>query len=151
MSLNSQKKVRVLYHVHHLQMLLEAAGDGAGLRGHLRVQEIVAALQRALQKAAAIVAGAAGHVISGYVRRGAARRAQPDAEAALQVEQDLGHEIAGVSQGPFPLGLRLLHEGVVGLLEQVLKEDQVLQVSHMQTPTDARRFALRDGTGIPFL
>ena len=145
------EEIRVLDNVHHLQVLLEAAGDGAGLRRHLRVEEVVAALERALEQAAAIVAGAAGHVVCGYVRRGAARRAQPDAEAALEVEQYLRHKIAGVSQGPFPLGLRLLHEGVVGLLEQVLKEDQVLQVSHMQTPTDARRFALRDGTGIPFL
>ena len=61
-----------------LQMLLEAAGGGAGLGGHLGVQEVEAALQGALQKAAGIVADAGGHVVGCDIRGSTAGRSQPD-------------------------------------------------------------------------
>ena len=47
-----------------LNVLLEAAGDGAGLGRHLCVEEIEAAFECALEKAAAIVTYAGGHVVS---------------------------------------------------------------------------------------
>ena len=115
-------------------MLLEAAGDGTCLRGHLSVQEVVAALKRALQQAAAIVAGAAGHIVGGDIRRGAARRAEPHPKTSGQIKQDLRHKITGIAQGALSLTLSLLHEVVVRLLQQVLKENQVLQVSHSNPP-----------------
>ena len=46
-----------------LEMLLETAGDGAGLGCHLCVEEVEAAFERALEKAAAVVTYASGHVV----------------------------------------------------------------------------------------
>ena len=70
----------ILYGVQALllQMLLEAAGSGAGLGGHLGVQEVEAALQGALQKAAGIVADAGGHVVGRDIRGSTAGCSQPD-------------------------------------------------------------------------
>ena len=121
--------------LHPLQMLLEPAGDGARLGGQLGVQEVEAALQRPLQQAAAIVAGAGRHVIGGHVRRGAAGRTQTHAEAAGQIQQHLRHEVAGVSQRQLPLVLRLLHQVVIGLLQQVLEINQMLQIPHYVPPS----------------
>ncbi len=120
------EEVRVLDDVHPLQMLLETAGDGAGLGGELGVEEIEAALERALHEAASVMAGAAGHVVCSHLGRGAARGAQANGEAPGQVEQDLRHKVTGVSKGALAFVLCLLDEVVVGLLQQVFKEDQVL-------------------------
>ena len=51
-----------------LEMLLEAAGDGTGLRCHLSVQEVVAPLQGPLKKAAPVVADTGGHVVGCDIR-----------------------------------------------------------------------------------
>ena len=125
----------VLDHVlHPLQVLLEPAGDGTRLGSQLGVQEIEAALQRPLQQAAAIVAGAGRHVIGGHVGRGTAGRPQPHAEAAGQIQQYLRHEVAGVPQRQLPLALGLLDEVVIGLLQQVLEINQMLQIPHCVPP-----------------
>ena len=113
-----------------LQMLLEAAGSGAGLGGHLGIQEVEAALQGALQKAAGIVAHARGHVVGCDIRGSTAGRSQPHREAARQVEKHFRHEIAGIADGVFSLRLGLLHQLIVGFLKQILKVDQVLEIFH---------------------
>ena len=61
-----------------LEMLLEAAGGRAGLGCHLGVEEVVAALERALHQGTGIVANAAGQIVGRDVGRGAARRSQSD-------------------------------------------------------------------------
>ena len=122
------EEVVVLDDVHPLQVLLEAAGDGAGLRGHLGVQEVEAALQSAFKQAASVVADTGGHVVGRNVRRCAARRSQSHREAAGQVEKHFRHEIAGVANGVFPLGLCLLDKRVVGFLKQILKVNQVFEI-----------------------
>ena len=109
-----------------LEMLLEAAGGGAGLGPHLGVEEIVAALERALHQGTGIVADAAGQIVGRDVGRGAARRSQSDREAAGQVEKDFRHEVAGIADGALPVGLALLDELIVRLLKQVLKIDEML-------------------------
>jgi hypothetical protein len=124
------EELGVLDDGHHLQVLLEAAGDGAGLGRHLGVEEVVAALERPLEKTPPVAAGAVGHVVRRDVRRRAARRAQTDGEAARQVEQHLRHEIAGIAEGEPPLLLCLPHELVVDLLQQVFKVDEMLQIFH---------------------
>ena len=93
------EEIRVLDDVHHLQVLLKAAGDGAGFGGHLGVEEVVATLERALKEAAPVVAGASRHVVCGYVGRAGARGAEPHAEAAADVQQHFRHKVAGVTQG----------------------------------------------------
>ena len=55
-------------------------------------------------------------------------------EAAGQVEKYFRHEIAGIADGVFPLGLRLLDKRVVGFLKQILKVDQVLEIFQKKPP-----------------
>ena len=50
------EEVRVLDDVHVTQVLLETAGDRAGLGRHLGIQEVEAALKGALHQAASVVA-----------------------------------------------------------------------------------------------
>ena len=52
-----------------LDVLLEAAGDGAGLGRHLGIEEVEAALECALEKAASVVTYASGHIVGRYVGR----------------------------------------------------------------------------------
>ena len=118
---------------HPLQMLLEPAGHGTCLGGQLGVQEVEAALQRPLQQAAAVVAGAGGHVVRRHIRRGAAGCAEPHREAARQIQQHLRHEVAGVAQRQLSIVTALLDKVVVRLLKQVLKVDQVFQVPHFSS------------------
>ena len=113
-----------------LQMLLEAAGGGAGLCGHLGIQEVVAALQGALHQAAGVVADAGRHVVGCNIRGSAAWCSQPDREAARQIEKHFRHEIAGVANGEFSIRLSLLHQFIVGFLKQILKVDQMLEIFH---------------------
>ena len=128
------EEVRILDDVHVAKMLLETAGDRAGLSAEISIQEVVAAFECALEEAAAVMAGTAGHVICSHVRRSAFRRSQTDCKAAGQVEQNFGHEVAGVTQRSLAVCLSLPDQLVVGLLEQVFKCDQVFQVSHVQAP-----------------
>ena len=113
-----------------LEMLLEAAGDGAGLGRHLCVEEVVSAFERTLKKAASVVANTCGHVVGRHIGRCAVGRSQTNGEAAGQVEKHFRHEVAGIADGTKSLSLCLLHQLVVGFLEQVLKVNQVLKVSH---------------------
>jgi hypothetical protein len=128
------EEVRILDDVHVVKVLLETAGDRAGLGAEISIQEVVAAFECALEEAAAVMAGTAGHVICSHVRRSAFRRSQTDCKAAGQVEQNFGHEVAGVTQRSLAVCLSLPDQLVVGLLEQVFKCDQVFQVSHVQAP-----------------
>ena len=68
------EEVRILDDVHVAEVLLETAGDRAGLGAELSVQEVVAAFECALEEAAAVMAGTAGHVVCSNVRRSAFRR-----------------------------------------------------------------------------
>ena len=128
------EEVRVLDDVHVTQVLLEAAGDGAGLSRHLGVKEVVAALERALEEAAAVVAYTTGQIVGRDVGRGAFRRSQTHGKTSGQIEQNFRHEIAGVTQRFQALLLCLTDQLVVGLLQKVFKCDQVFQVSHVQAP-----------------
>ena len=128
------EEVRILDDVHVAEVLLETAGDRAGLGAELSVQEVVAAFECALEEAAAVMAGTAGHVVCSNVRRSAFRRSQADSKASGQVEQDFRHEVASVAKCLLTVCLSLPDQLVVGLLEQVFKCDQVFQVSHVQAP-----------------
>ena len=87
----------ILDDIHTLEVLLKTAGHGAGLGSQLGIQEIEAALQGTLKKAAAVVTGAGRHIIGRHIRGCAAGGAQAHREAAGQVQQHLRHEIAGVA------------------------------------------------------
>ena len=113
-----------------LNVLLKTAGNGASLGCHLGIEEIESSLQCPLQKGTAIVADTAGHVIGRDIRGSAARRSQADGEAAGQVEKYFRHEIASVAERTFAIGFRLLDKVVVGFLKQILKENQMLEISH---------------------
>ena len=113
-----------------LQVLLEAAGGRAGLGAHLGVKEVVAALERALQQRAGVVADTAGEVVGRDVGGSAARRSQSDGEAAGQVEKYFRHEVAGVADCALAFGFRLFDKVVVGFLKQILKVDQMFEISH---------------------
>jgi hypothetical protein len=116
----------VLNEVRQLgKMLLKPASAGAGLRAELRVNEVVAALERTLEKTAGIVADAAGHIIGGHIRGGAARGAEANTETAGQIQKDLRHEIAGVAESILSLFLRLPDKSVIGLLQQIVEEEHI--------------------------
>ena len=85
------------------------------------VQELVAALQSPLQQGTGVLAGGVGHVVGGHLHGAGTGRAQPHREAALQVEQYLGHVIAGVTQGQTAVRLGLTHQLVVGVVQQLFK------------------------------
>ena len=76
------------------------------------------------------MADAAGQIIGCNVRRSAARRSQAYREAAGQVEKYFRHEITCIAYCALALGLSLLDQLVVGFLKQILKVDQVLEISH---------------------
>ena len=124
------------------EILLHAVHRGAALLPNQRGDEIVPALERALEDASGVGAGAVRHVIRGEVRIRAAGRAQADAEAALHVEQRLGNVGAVVGERDFPLGARLPDKGVVRLAQQLLKVGQMLQVSQGVLSSFFRFFAL---------
>ena len=109
-----------------LEVFLKTAGGGAGLGAHLRVKEVVAALERTLQQRAGVVADTTGQIIGRDVGGRAARRSQTDGEAAGQVEKHFRHEVAGVADGPLSVGLALFDERVVRLLKKILKIDEML-------------------------
>lgn len=69
----------ILDDIHTLEVLLKTAGHGAGLGSQLGIQEIEAALQGTLKKAAAVVTGAGRHIIGRHIRgcaAGARRRTE---------------------------------------------------------------------------
>ena len=113
-----------------LKVLLEAAGAGAGLGRHLRIEEVEAALESSLKKASCIVADTRGHIVGRNVGGSAARRTQTNCEAAGQVEKNFRHEIAGVTYSVLAVGLGLLDKLVIGFLKQILKVDQMLEIFH---------------------
>lgn len=124
-------------------MLLHALHGGAALGPEQRAQIVVAPLDGPLQDAADIGAVAAGHVVRGDVRRGAAGRPQTAGEAARQVQQHLRNVIAVIAQGDLPLVHRLLHQLVIGLLQQVLEKNQMLQILHRRLLPREENLSLR--------
>ena len=112
------------------QMLLEAAGGGAGLGCHLSVEEVVATFQSALHQASGKVTYAGGHVVGCDIRGSAAGCSQTDGEAAGQVEKYFRHEVTGVANCALAFGFCLLDKVVVGFLKQILKVDQMFEISH---------------------
>ena len=73
-------------------------------------------------------------VVGRDVRRGAAGRSQSHREAAGQVEKHFRHEVAGIADGAFSVGLALLDKRVVRFLKQILKEDEMLKIFQQITP-----------------
>ena len=139
---HAHEKLRVflLHKAENLEMLVTAVHHLARLGREQRVEIIITALDAALEDAAGVRADLARHVVRAHVDAAGVRRTQAAREAAGQVQQRLRHEIAGVAQGVFPLRLGLLYQLVVGLLQQILKIDQMLQVFHgLLPPLTVRR------------
>ena len=122
----------VLHWVQQGEMLLHPLHGGAALRPEQRVEIVEAALDGPLQNAAHIGTVPVGHVVRRDLRRAAVGRPQPGGKAALQVQQHLRDVVAVVSQRQLPLVGGLLYQCVVGLLQQILEKDHVLQVFHGQ-------------------
>ena len=139
---HAHEKLRVflLHKAEDLKMLVTAVHHLARLGREQRVEIVITALDAALENAAGVRADLARHVVRAHVDAAGVRRTQAAREAAGQVQQRLRHEIAGVAQGVFPLRLGLLYQLVVGLLQQILKIDQMLQVFHgLLPPLTVRR------------
>ena len=116
----------VLHEIKKLKMLERSVHLGAGLAAGQRRQEVVAALDAALDKCLRVAAQVICHVVGRYLQRARARRSHSDGKAVVEVEQNLRHVIAGVANRLFPLRHRLHDELIPGLVEQVLKVDKVL-------------------------
>ena len=123
------KEVGLVVHLQDLEMLHGAVHHGAGVHAGQRVQKLVAALHTALYQRTGILAGVVGHIIGGDVQRACPRCAQTHGKAVAEVEQRLGHMVAGIADGQPAIRLRLLHQLVVGVFQQILKVDQMLQIS----------------------
>lgn len=77
---------------------------------------------------------------------------QTDGKGPVEVQQRLRNILAGVGDADLPLGLRLLDQLVVRLLQEILKILQILQVSpcvvyppfsySIQTPESGRPVSL---------
>ena len=122
----------ILHRLEQGEMLLHPLHGGAALRAEQRVQVVEAALDGALQNAAHIGAVPVGHVVRRHLRRTAVRRPQPRGKAALQVQQHLRDIVAVIPQSQLSFVDGLLHQRVVGLPQQLLEKDHVLQVFHGQ-------------------
>ena len=128
---DGDEEVVVLHGLEQVEVLLHALHGGAVLGAEQSGEVVVAALNGALQNGADVRAGAAGHVIGGHVRRGTSGRAQTGGEAAVQIHQHFGNIVAVVTQAVLSFVASLLHELIVGVLQQVFEEDQVFQVFHV--------------------
>ena len=111
--------------VEQLHVLHAAVHHGAAVGGDDAVQEIEPAFHRALQQGARVLAKEAGKVVGGDLHGTGARGAQPGGEGPRKIQQGLGGIVADAADADIALALRLLHQDVVGLLKQILKEDQV--------------------------
>lgn len=107
-------------------MLKRAVHLGACLAAGKRRQEVIAALDAALDKRLGVAAQIVCHVVGRYLQRACARRSHSDGKAVVKVEQNLGHVIAGVAHRVLPLRHRLHDELVCRLVEQMLEVDKVL-------------------------
>ena len=116
----------VLHGVQEGEVLLHALHGGTALRAEQGVEVVIAALDGTLQDAADVGTVAVGHVVGGDLGGAAVGGAEAAGEAAGQVQQHLGDIVAVISQGQLAAAHRLLHQVVVGLLQQLLEKDQVL-------------------------
>ena len=123
------EEVGLLVHLQQLKVLIEPVHHGAGVYTGQGVQEVEAALDAPLHQAAGKLAGVVGHVVGGDVDGTGAGGAEPDGEAARHVQQHLRDVEAGVADGQLALRLCLLHQLVVGVVQQIFKVDQMLQIS----------------------
>ena len=134
---HAHEKLRIflLHKAEDLKMLVTAVHHLARLGREQRVEIVIAALDAALQQRLAVVADEVRHIVRRDVQRPRQRCAQAHRKAVSGVEQHLRHVVAGVGQRVLPLGTRLLHERVVGALEQLFKFVKMLQVFQSTLPS----------------
>ena len=113
-----------------LEVLLETAGGSAGFSAHLGIEEVIASLESALKEAAGIMTYTTGKIIGRNVGGYTARRSQTDRKATGQVEKYFRHEITCIADCALAIGFRLFDKVVIGFLKQILKKDQMLEISH---------------------
>ena len=117
------------------KILLHAVHRRAALLPDERGDKVVAALKRTLEDALGVRARAVGHVVGGHVGVRAVRRAQTHAKAVVRIQQNLRYVRTVPCQRQPPILAGVLNQVVVCLLQQVLKIDQMLQVSHSRIPS----------------
>ena len=123
------EEIGLVVDLQDLEVLHGAVHHGTGVHAGQRVKELVAALHAAFHQGAGIFTGVVGHIIGSDVQRTGAGGAESDGEAAGQIQQRLRHVVAGIADGQLSLCLCLLDQIVVGILQQALEVDQMLQVS----------------------
>ena len=116
----------VLHELQKLKMLESPVHLGAGLAAGEGRQEVVSSLDAALDQRSGIAAQIAGHVIGRDIHAARAGRSESDGEAVVQIQQHLGHMVAGVAHGVPALPDGLKHELVCRLVQQMLEVDQML-------------------------
>ena len=62
------------------------------------------------------------------------RSAETDGEAVANVEDRFGDMVAGVPHGQIPFRGCLSHKLVVGIIQKLLKVDQMLEILQMSHP-----------------
>ena len=127
---DGDEEALILHRLQQEEVLLHPLHSGAALGAEQCAQVVVAPLDGTLQDAADIGAVAVGHVVGRHVRRGAVGGTQAGGKAARQVQQYLRDVVAVIAQGHLSLSRGLLHQLVVGLLQQFLEPDEMLQIFH---------------------
>ena len=125
------EEIGLVVDLQDLEVLHGAVHHRAGVDADERIEELVAALNGALQQGAGVLAGVVGHVVGRDVDGAGVRCAKPGREAVIDVEQNLGDMEAGIAESDAAVGLRLFDQLIVSILKQLLKIDHVLKIFQM--------------------
>ena len=128
------EEVGLVVYLQDFKVLHSAVHHGAGVHADHGVQKLVAALDGALGERSGELAGVVRHVVRCNVDGAGVRSAETDGEAVANVEDRFGDMVAGVPHGQIPFRGCLSHKLVVGIIQKLLKVDQMLEILQMSHP-----------------
>ena len=128
------EEVGLVVYLQDFKVLHGTVHHGAGVHADHGVQELVAALDGAFGERSGELACVVRHVVRRNVDGAGVRSAETDGEAVANVEDRFGDMVAGVPQGQIPFRCSLSHKLVVGIIQKLLKVDQMLEILQMSHP-----------------
>ena len=129
------KHVGFVIHFEQFKVLIEAVHHGAGINPGKPIQEVKSALNSSLHKGTRKFAGIVGHIVCSNVHRTCSRRTQSHREALPHVEQHFRDMEACIPNGKASIRFCLLDKLVIRVVEKILKENQMLQISQTVHPS----------------
>ena len=128
------KEIRLIVYLQDFKVLHGAVHHGAGVHADHGVQELVAAFDGAFGERSGELACVVRHVVRRNVDGAGVRSAEANGEAVANVEDRFRDMVAGVPHGQIPFRGRLSHKLVVGIIQKLLKVDQMLEILQMSHP-----------------